>query len=366
MPLIGFLGLCLCVFYSVELPIRLNESRLRLGADSHTYFLFADMARQSGMHDIEFIGLGANFIGPVLMALIFKTPFWVMVANTALFVFAIAVCAPIENLSRTTLGLLLALNATTLVSLVTLNKEIFALTASLLLCRYIYTESKSKLLLAAILVIGLFARWEQSAITLAFLFFRREGSFFRRHPHVALLLLVAAITVAYPLAVNSQGVDLSAFVDQAQSGNGIIVLDHLQSSFGFPLVVIPKALLALFGRLLTPGFWLTGYLQQDFTDLANQYVIHLHCLAVLVLLAIAIVKGKLRMDRPLPFFMALYLIVTAANPFVQPRYEYPIYVLLCFELAHKEWTQGLFRWRKAASPLRPNTIALACPEESRH
>src|SRR6202012_2978985 len=213
MALIGFLGLCLLVFYTVELPIRLDQSSLRLGADSHTYFLFADMLRQGGTHEVEFIGLGANFLGPIAMVLVLRTAFWVMVGNMVFFLVAIAMCAPVDRLSRTSLALLLALNATTLVSLVTLNKEIFALTASLLLCRYVCTESRSKLLLAAILASGLLARWEQSAITLVFLFFRREGSFFRRHPYVALLVLIAVITVAYPLALNSRGMDLSAFAD---------------------------------------------------------------------------------------------------------------------------------------------------------
>ena len=355
MPLVAFLGLCLFVFFSIEQPILLNQSDLRLGADSKTYFLFADMLRMNGPHHVEFLGLGANFIGPILMALLLKSPFWVMMGNIALFLFAIGLCAPIDNLSRTTLALLLALNATTLVSLVTLNKEIFALTASLLLCRYIYTESKSKLLLAAILAIGLMARWEQSAITLVFLFFRREGSYFRRHPYAAILLLIAIITFAYPLALNSRGVDLSAFVDQAQTGNAIVVLNKVQSAYGFPLVVIPKALMSLFGRVLTPTYWLSGYLRQDFADLANQYVVHLHCLAMLLVFLVALFKGRLRMSRPLPFFMALYLIITSANPFTQPRYEYPIYVLLCFELARREWTPGLFHTRGRLSELPAET-----------
>jgi hypothetical protein len=362
-PLIGFLGLCLLVFYAVELPIWLGQSSLRLGADSHTYFLFADMLRQGGTHEVEFIGLGANFIGPIAMALLLKTAFWVMIGNIVFFLFALAMCAPVERLSLTTLGLLLALNATTLVSLVTLNKEIFALTATLLLCRYISMESRSRLLLAAILIIGLLARWEQSAITLVFLFFRREGSFFRRHPYVALLALIAVITVAYPLALNFRGMDLSAFADQAQGGNGIVVLNQIQSAFGFPLVLIPKALMSLFGRLVTPTYWLGDYLNQDFTDLANQYVVHLHCLAMLLLLVVALVKGRLRMSSPFPFFMALYLIITAANPFVQPRYEYPIYVLLCFELARNEWTPGWFRARGWPRRWHPALASPPCTEE---
>jgi hypothetical protein len=363
MLLIGFIGLCFYVFFTIELPIRLYQSDLRLGADSHTYFNFADVLRRGGAHHFEFIGLGANFIGPILMALLFKTPFWVMIGNMALFAFALLMCSPVDRLSRTMLALLLALNATTLVSLVTLNKEIFALVASLLLCRYLYTESKSRLLLAAILVIGLMARWEQSAITLLFLFFRREGSYFRRHPYAAILLLIALITVAYPLVLHSSGIDLSGFTDQAQSGNRIPVVDQLQAHYLFPLAVLPKALLSLFGGLVTPSYYLTNYLHQDFTDLANQYVIHLHCLAMLLLVLVALFRGRLRMSRSLPFFMALYLIVTSANPFTQPRYEYPIYVLLCFELALREWTPGLLHVRGRLQPMLSQTGSPPYAEE---
>jgi hypothetical protein len=349
MALIGFLGLCVAIFFAIEQPIESYHSNLRLGADSHTYFAFTEMLQQNGTHNVEFIGLGANFIGPIAMALVLKTPFWVMVANIAMFLFAIEMCAPVKGLSRTSLGLLLALNATTLVSLVTLNKEIFALTASLLLCRYICTESKSKILLLAILIVGLLARWEQSAITLLFLFFRRDGSFFRRHPYAALLLLIAVITFAYPLALNSRNVDLTGFTDQAQDGNSIVLLNQVQSSFGYPLVVIPKAIKSLFGDVFVSTYWLTDYLHQDFIDLANSLVIRLHCLAMLGIFLVALCKGKLKMSRPLPFFMALYLIITSANPFTQPRYEYPVYVLLCFELAWREWAPAPVRERRRLS-----------------
>jgi hypothetical protein len=69
------------------------------------------------------------------------------------------------------------------------------------------------------------------------------------------------------------------------------------------------------------------------------------------------------MSSPFPFFMALYLIITAANPFVQPRYEYPIYVLLCFELARNEWTPGWFRARGWPRRWHPALASPPCTEE---
>jgi hypothetical protein len=52
-----------------------------------------------------------------------------------------------------------------------------------------------------------------------------------------------------------------------------------------------------------------------------------------VLFVAAVWKRRLLLSRPIPYFIALYVIVTSLSPFVQARYEYPIYALLCIELA---------------------------------
>jgi hypothetical protein len=40
---------------------------------------------------------------------------------------------------------------------------------------------------------------------------------------------------------------------------------------------------------------------------------------------------KLALRNAPVYLLAFYLILTAVNPMVQPRYEYPAYVLLCLE-----------------------------------
>ncbi len=334
--LLLFLVLCVFMFYFVEQPIRTGDSSLRLGADTHTYWRLVELIGEGQGTDIQFLALGGNLIGPLVFGLLLKNPFWVMLCNVAFFIVSIQACAAVKGLNRTWLALLLAANATTLVSLITLNKEIFALIATLLLCRYIYTESHSKLLLALILIIGLLARWEQPAITLLFLYLRRENSFFRRHPLVAVLMLLVGISIAYPVALRSSAVDLSWATDQAKEGGAILIFNSVQASFGYALVVIPKALLSLYNRWITPTYFLTDYWQQDFSDFANQFVIHLHCLSLLVISVVAFLRGRISLRRPLPFFIALYLVITSANTFIQPRYQYPVYVLLCFDLARRE------------------------------
>ena len=51
--------------------------------------------------------------------------------------------------------------------------------------------------------------------------------------------------------------------------------------------------------------------------------------------------------------MIIYIIMTAVTPFVQPRYNYFVYVLLCLELAMKTIEES--RTRDAASKAQPGS-----------
>jgi hypothetical protein len=323
------------LFFEIVQPFEAGISQYRLGADSVAYFAAAKILRE-GSGTIQFIAVSGSLIGPPLEAFFLRTPFWVMVCNISLFFLAIKLCAPVQGLNRSKLAFLLALNATTIVSLITLNKEIFALVSTLLLARYLYSGNRSKVLLGAILIVGILARWQQTAITILFLFFRRENSIFRRHPWITVISLTVLIGFAYSVTLQLFPSALHWTTYQAQDGGAILFLNRVQASFGYPLVVIPKALMALYNRMLTPGYFLTDYWQQDFSDLANQYVIHLQCLMMLIVSIAAFWTGRLSIRRPIPFFIVLYLVVTAANAFIQSRYQYPVYVLLCFDLARRE------------------------------
>ena len=87
------------------------------------------------------------------------------------------------------------------------------------------------------------------------------------------------------------------------------------------------------GRVITPSYFFAGYSTLDPNDLQNRFVVHLHSVALVALFGWALFKGKLSLKEPIPLFIALYLIVTAVNPFIQPRYEYSVYVLLCLQVA---------------------------------
>ncbi len=332
-----FLLVCLLVFFGVERPIENGDLTLRLGADTQTYYDFAKLVRENpGNSGITFLSFNNNLIGPVALALALQSPLLIVVFNIAAFLLAIEFLRP-TGVSRTWLALLLAINATTLVSLVTLNKEIFALVATLMLCRYVSVPRPSKWLLWSMLLIGLMARWQQPALTLLFLYFRRYRPF-RQRPLLAVGSVVLLITVSYPLIANLPFVrDFATYTADSQKGS-IALANTLQTRGLFPIALLLKAVQSLAGRTFSITYWMGEYWTEDFTDLAGQVVIHLHTLAMVVLLVVAFVVGRIRMNRPLILFSVVYLVVTSANLFIQPRYQYPLYIILAFELARREDT----------------------------
>jgi hypothetical protein len=85
------------------------------------------------------------------------------------------------------------------------------------------------------------------------------------------------------------------------------------------------------GRFITPGYFLHSYISEDFTNWRDQFFMQIHTLLLTVLLLGMFFTRKLRLRHPPVYLLALYLLMTAVNPMVQPRYEYAAYVLLCLE-----------------------------------
>ena len=137
--------------------------------------------------------------------MVFKSGFAVALFNIFLFFLSVEIACSIPGVDRYLLLFLLAINAETAPALVTLNKEILVLLSASLLAKYIYSVKRSWFLLGATLLVSLFARWEQIALILLFLFLRRKGSIFDRRPRLAILSVIAAITVIYPLIARLPG-----------------------------------------------------------------------------------------------------------------------------------------------------------------
>jgi hypothetical protein len=366
-----YLAFCMWCFFEWEQPRLNHDTYIRFGADSPTYWdavQYRSEHADSGSNLVSFTG---NLLGPVAIGMLLKNGFAVAIFNILLFFIAIEIACSIPGVDRYLLVFLLAINAETAPALVTLNKEILVLVSALLLAKYIYAKRKSWFLLGPVLVLSLFARWEQIAIILLFFFLRRKGSFFKRNPRLAVVSVIAAITVAYPLVARLPGSGIGAFTQYTNGANTIVKLNHVQANFGFPIVMLPKILMDLSGELLRPATYISEFGTLGWGDIHSMFIIPLFSIALMTLLVVAYYKGKLNPRRPIALIIIIYILMTAVTPFVQPRYNYFVYVLLCLELAKKEDPDGqpeepvdrlARRPRNSAAKLKPAT--LISPEQS--
>jgi hypothetical protein len=287
----------------------------------------------SGSTLVSFTG---NLLGPVLIGMALKTGIAVGLFNILLFFLAVEIGCTIPGVDRYRLLFLLAICSETVPALVTLNKEILVLVTALLMAKYIYSAGHSKILLGVVLFFSAFARWEQIAIILLFVFLQRKRSIFARNPRLALGIVIAILSVIYPLISMLPGSGIGAFTQYARGANTIAKLNSVQNHFGFPLVVVPKIIMDLFGELLRPVTFVREYSTLGTGDIHSVFIIPLFSITLITLLVIAYRRGLLNPRRPTALLMGMYMIVTAVAPFVQPRYNYFVYVLLAVELSKKE------------------------------
>jgi hypothetical protein len=330
-----YLTFCWWCYFYWEQPRLNHDSYVRFGADSPTYWDAVQYRTEHANTD-NLVSFSGNLLGPVLVGAVFRNGIGVGLFNIFLFFIAIEVAASIPGVDRYRLVFLLALCSETAPALVTLNKEIFVLFSTLLLAKYLLSERRSWILLAVVYTASLFARWEQVALIMLFLFLRRKGSVFERNPKVAIGFVIAVLTVLYALIARLPGTGLAAFTQYTAKGNTIVKLVKIQDNFGFPLVLGPKILMNLLGELLRPFTFVREYSALGFGDIHSLFIIPLFSIALCTLLVMAYRRGKLNPSRPIAFLIIIYAITTAITPFVQPRYNYFAYVLLALELARND------------------------------
>jgi hypothetical protein len=340
-----YLAFCMWCFFHWEQPRLNKETYIRFGADSPTYWE-AVAYRSEHAQNESLISFTGNLLGPVVIGMALQNGLAVAVFNICLFFLAVEIACTIPGVDRYLLVFLLVVCSETAAALVTLNKEILVLISAFIFAKYMYSKRKSWILLGISLVVSLFARWEQIGVILLLLFLRRKGSFFRRHPKAAVAAVIAFLTVSYTLIAQLPGSGIKAFTQYTTGANTIVKLNAIQAHFGFPLVMGPKLLMDLMGELLRPNTYLAEFDSLGTGDIHSMFIIPLFSIALITLLIIAYRKGKLNPANPLGLLIIIYLLMTAVTPFVQPRYNYFVYVLLCLDLAKKEdpedTAEGLF------------------------
>lgn len=272
-----------------------------------------------------------NSFGPVLQAELFRSDIGVMLSNLALFAFMLWIVGTMKEFDRGMFTLLLLLNPMLVSAILTLNKEIFAIVGVIVFVRYMTATRYRGLLLSLALLISFAARWQQAAAMLLLACIDSRLSPFRNKPKSGIAILLLFFTVAYTAVYHIAPVLIAGLLAQAKAGHTILILDNIQGNFGFPLVVIPKIMLNVMGRFMTPQYFLSDYWSADFSNWFDQIFTQLQEFLTTLLLFGLLFTGKLKLRNAPVYLLAFYLILTAVNPMVQPRYEYPAYVLLCLE-----------------------------------
>jgi hypothetical protein len=329
---------CSALFVEYVNPSFHGGNDLNIGADSGTYLTAARATTDGNLGIIgvipTLISFQGQYLGPVLIAAFLGTTTRIAIFNGFLFVLGIWIASRLPNVRALPFFLLLILNPTTTASILTLNKEILAYISTILFIRYLTSQQRSKFILFLALVFALGARWEQCAIFIIFLLVKHRWSFLRKHHGATLLFMIAGITILWPILVHSGVVDMTSLLSTAQGAqsHSLSILNSIQSSFGFPVVLIPKMFADMFGVSWNP-FYLIGLIfSGDFTDFQNNFISPVQNLAMMFVVLLAVWRHVFNLKKETVFLMTMYLIMSATAPIYQPRYQYPIYVLLCLEI----------------------------------
>ena len=267
-----YLAFCFGCFFYWEVPRLNHDNYVRFGADSPTYWDAVKYREEHAEHN-NLVSFSGNLLGPVFIGMIFRTGLGVAFFNILLFFISVEIACTIPGVDRYRLVFLLVICSETAPALVTLNKEILVLFSTFMFAKYIYSERRSWLLLGLVLLVSLFARWEQIALILLYLFLQRKGSVFKRNPRFSIGIVIGVLTVAYGLIARLPGSGLGAFTQYTKNANTIAKLDTIQEHFGFPLVLAPKILMNLMGELLRPLTFVREYSLLGFGDVHSLFII---------------------------------------------------------------------------------------------
>jgi hypothetical protein len=320
------------IFFEAVAPVANFHFKPIIQADSPTYWA-ASGVRPTNFVDQVDVGADAssNLFGPVLEAELLRTDFNVALFNSLIFVFCLSILRSMPQFDRATFLLLMMMNPFLILSMVTLNKEIFALAGMVVFIRYTEAMRFRAAWLALALTLSLFARWEQVVVLLLYVAYESKLSPLRSRRRWGVAITVLGFTIGYGVVYRLIPLFFAALLAQAEAGHTIVMLDNIQANFGFPVVAIPKIMMNCLGRFITPVSFLQDYFLGDFTNWIDQIIMPMHTLLLSALLIGLFLSRKLRLQRAPVYVLVLYLLMTAVSPAVQPRYEYPVYILLCLE-----------------------------------
>jgi hypothetical protein len=346
----------LVLFFAVVSPSLSGETQNHITADSARYMYFADSLREGRNEPWVLAAMFSfpnTFWFPVLLALLINSTFLIVILNYAIFSCALWLFMRAIPIRIGSLLVLLLVNATTLISLLSVNKEILDLLATALFCYWLSKGRKAALVLS--LIIALINRYEILVAMLLFMLLRNKWNPLRRHRLGSLICVCLVISILFPVISSTPMIAnrLDEAASTAQRGGILITLDNLQLHYLFFIATIPKIADNLFSEIINVPRWSTYNME----DAANTYILFLNNLANLYVLLILMRMRRLNFKREWLYLAATTAIVMAISPVIQPRYFYSCYVLFCLE-ASRIREPGERFWQLTIRSQRQNRVLL--------
>lgn len=335
------------LFFWVAEPSLLGKIPFRVWADSPVYLWIAGvdtdpgllLERHSGTLETpsgqvdwtNLVELSSNYLGPVLIGVLAGSNFGIMLINCGLFFLALYYLFKLQNIRAKLLTTLLLINPWTIVSILTVNKEIIALLAVALFAYYM--EKPSWSLFPVVLTVSFVARWEQAAIFILWILLTSRLNPLRNRRLAVVLVIVMGISIVYP--------HMKSFTGLWETDSHIMnALYSLQQNYLYFLVLIPKVILNFAMNILD----VRDYGLINWYDLSNSVFLMSHEV-LMVVLTFAIIKyRRFRLRSDIVYAAVLVTVVFSSAPLVQPRYLYSVYVFACIEVAKRREGLAPYQW----------------------
>ena len=331
--MVGYFCFSLLIFFGWVDPSLDGRTDQHIAADSGTYIQYAEALR-SGVADPFLIASLSSFpntlLLPVLLALALKSTFAMVVTNYAMFFISICLLKKCFSFSASTFLVLLLFNATTTISLLSVNKEIVDFLAISL---FLFARRKHhNALLVLALLLAILNRYEVCVVMLVFLMVRTKLNPLHQRRVGTLFALIVALSVVLPVVASRSLND--RFADETEGGHTVVWLDMLEIHYLYGIAVIPKIVESLFGEFVNLYSKRVEYL--SFSDIANTYIMLFNNLATAIVLLVLAVKRKFTLGSDIVYLALLGWVIMSIALVIQPRYVYFIYVLLCLQAAQTE------------------------------
>lgn len=323
--LIGlYLLICAVFFYNIALPYL--ENGIVVGADSKTYIETAHYYENLSQFNItDLISLKYNFFGPVILLILTRyNHLAIFVLNSLILIVCCHALFKHVNINKVVFFILLFINPITLISLTTINKEIFGISGMVLLITYLSSGIKRFLVMAFILAI--LTRWQQAVFIPVLLIYLNFMKIDRRFAWQVPVGVLIGVSLLYPFI--SSYIDFTGDVSRGgvqaqfnQAGGLLPLLNSLQNNFMYFLVFIPKALINYVGN-----FARIVDLFDTRIDLYNRLLV-VHQIIMLALVLFLIIKRRIS-SKSLEFHIIyMYSIIYCVALTVNYRYFYPLFAL---------------------------------------